>query len=59
VNARADLADAKAKAAVCAWNLGRATLKAPTAGTVSKVPGYAGQVITKDIPQPVVVINAP
>jgi len=61
VNARADLADAKAKAAVCAWNLEHATLTAPFAGTVAKVPGYAGQVVnTEAVPsQPVVTLDTP
>jgi len=33
-------------AAIAQWNLDRATLKVPFAGTVSSVPGYPGQVVT-------------
>lgn len=60
-NARAELADAKAMAAVSAWRLQRAELRAPSAGTVAKVPGYAGQVVnTAAVPtQPVVVLDTP
>ena len=59
VTARSDLVKAQADAAICAWNLDRASLKSPFAGTVSNVPGHAGQVIniTAAPGQPVVVIN--
>lgn len=59
VNARADLADAKAKAAVYAWKLERATLTAPAAGSIARVPGYAGQVVNihSASTQPVVVLD--
>jgi RND family efflux transporter MFP subunit len=52
--------DAKAEADVTAWELERATLTAPFDGTVSAVPGYAGQVVelTAGV-SPVVVVNAP
>ncbi|MHA1597918.1 MAG: efflux RND transporter periplasmic adaptor subunit [Alphaproteobacteria bacterium] len=61
VNARADLAEAVAKAAVCAWNLEHASLTAPSAGTIARVPGYTGQVVTTHgtAPQPVVVLDTP
>jgi len=61
VNARADLAGAKAKAEVCAWKLEHATLRAPFAGTIGRVSGYSGQVInTEAAPsQPVVTLDTP
>ncbi len=43
--ARADLAQAKSAAEISKWELERATLRAPKAGTVAVVPGYPGLVV--------------
>ena len=52
--------NARRDAALAAWALDRANLKAPFAGTVSATPGYAGMVVNAEAgPMAVVVVNAP
>ena len=54
------LENARAAQTVAAWQLGRATLKAPFAGTVAALPGYVGQVVNLNAETvAVVVIDAP
>lgn len=43
--AQAGLAKAKSAAVISKWELERATLRAPEAGTVAVVPGYPGMVV--------------
>jgi len=45
IDARADLARARAEADVAAWRLERATLRAPADGIVAAIPGYAGMIV--------------
>lgn len=59
-NAKMAHENAKRDAARAAWELNRATLKAPFAGTVSATPGYVGQVVNLNAgTAQVVVINTP
>lgn len=59
-NAKMAYENARRDAAVAAWNLARATLKAPSAGTVASIPGYVGQVVNlRAETAPVVVVNTP
>lgn len=58
--ARIAYENARAKATQTGWRLGRASLKAPTAGTIASTPGYAGQVINLNAAtQPVMVLSTP
>jgi len=58
--ARAGLAEAKAHAAVMAWELERATLRAARAGMVKAIPGYPGLVVNPQAQiTPVVVVETP
>ncbi len=60
INARADRAGAKAEAGIAAWRLAHATLRAPVAGTVAAVPGYAGMVVNPAAEiTPVVILTTP
>ena len=45
IQAVADKVRAQAQAEIASWNLNRATLRAPSAGAVNSVPGYAGMVV--------------
>ncbi|OEJ68513.1 efflux RND transporter periplasmic adaptor subunit [Magnetovibrio blakemorei] len=59
-NAKMAYENARRDAALAAWKLGRATLKAPTAGTVASIPGYVGQVVNLNAETlAVVVVNTP
>lgn len=52
--------NARRDAALAAWKLDRATLKAPTAGTVNSIPGFVGQVVNLNAETvAVVVVNTP
>jgi len=52
--------NARAAQTLAAWKLNRATLKAPFAGTIAAIPGYAGQVVNVNAENaPVAVINTP
>ncbi len=56
--AKADHAEAEARAEQCRWRLERSVLKAPVAGVVAKVPGYPGQVVSlRAVVTPVVVLK--
>ena len=44
-NAKMALENARAQQTLATWQLNRATLKAPFAGTVASLPGYAGMVV--------------
>ncbi len=44
-NAKMALENARAQQTLATWELNRATLKAPFAGTVASLPGYAGMVV--------------
>jgi len=60
INARADKARAQAEADIAAWRLAHATLRAPVAGTVAAIPGYAGMVINPAVETtPVVILTTP
>lgn len=48
--------NARRDATLAAWELDRATLKAPFAGTVSAIHGYAGMVVNVDAGTPTVVV---
>ncbi|MBF0249987.1 MAG: biotin/lipoyl-binding protein [Alphaproteobacteria bacterium] len=54
--ARIRFEDARRDARVAAWELDRAALKAPFAGTVRAVPGYPGMVVALDGGAPAVVV---
>jgi len=54
--ARIAYENARAQATVTGWQLSRATLKAPTAGTISSTPGYVGQVINLNASTPSVMV---
>jgi len=59
-NAKMAYENARRDAALAAWKLGRATLKAPSAGTVASIPGYVGQVVNLNAETvAVVVVNTP
>lgn len=59
-NAKMAYENARRDAALAAWKLGRATLKAPTAGTISSIPGFVGQVVNLNAETAVVVVvNTP
>ncbi len=56
--AQAALAQAKSAAAIRKWELERATLRAPKAGTVAVVPGYPGMVVNPlAVITPVVILD--
>ncbi|HEY9078970.1 efflux RND transporter periplasmic adaptor subunit [Magnetovibrio sp.] len=55
-NAKMALENARAAQTVATWQLARATLKAPFAGTVSATPGYAGQVVNLNAETAAVVV---
>lgn len=58
--AQAKRARIDAKVAVAEWYLAHMTLRAPKAGTVVKVPGYQGMVVSlKTAVTPVVVVDVP
>jgi RND family efflux transporter MFP subunit len=60
IQAIADKVRAGAEAEIAAWNLNRATLRAPSSGTVHSVPGYAGMVVNPSAAiTPVVVLSSP
>ncbi len=58
--AQAGLAQAKSAAVIRKWELERATLRAPKAGTVTVVPGYPGMVVNPlAVIAPVVILDMP
>lgn len=60
IQAIADKVRANAMADIAAWNLQRATLRAPSNGTVRSVPGYPGMVVNPAAAiTPVVVLSNP
>ena len=60
IDARAERARARAEADIAAWRLAHATLRAPVAGTVAAVPGYAGMVVNPaEKITPVVILTTP
>ncbi len=60
IDARADKVGARAEADIAAWRLEHATLRAPVAGTVAAVPGYAGMVVNPATAiTPVVILTTP
>jgi len=59
-NAKMALENARAQQTLATWQLNRATLKAPFAGTVASLPGYAGMVVNVNAGAvAVVVLNTP
>lgn len=59
-NAKMALENARAQQTLATWQLNRATLKAPFAGTVASLPGYAGMVVNVNAgAAAVVVLNTP
>jgi len=59
-NAKMALENARAAQTLATWELNRATLKAPFAGSVAALPGYVGMVVNLNAETAaVVVINAP
>lgn len=60
IQAVADTVRARANVDIAAWNLKRATLRAPSNGTVQSVPGFAGMVVNPAAAiTPVVVLSSP
>ena len=59
-NAKMSLENVRAQQTLAAWELNRATLRAPFAGTVASLPGYAGMVVNVNAgTAAVVVIDTP
>ncbi|MBT3305797.1 MAG: biotin/lipoyl-binding protein [Alphaproteobacteria bacterium] len=60
IEAIANKVRSRANADIAAWNLKRATLRAPTNATVQSVPGYPGMVVNPTAAiTPVVVLSGP
>jgi len=55
-NAKKALENARAQQTIATWELGRATLKAPFAGSVASIPGYPGQVVNVNVGVAAVVV---
>lgn len=60
VEAQAKLSRIEAKAAIGKWHLAQMTLRAPKAGKIVRVPGFAGMVVSlRAAVAPVIVIDMP
>ncbi len=58
--AQAETSRAKAMAVIAAWRLGQASLRAPSAGTITAVKGYAGMVVNPAAEiTPIVILSTP